>query len=418
MDRELRIIVVEDVATELELAGRELKRAGLHCQFVRVETEQTFRAALRATPPDLILSDFSLPQFNGMSALKLARVESPDTPFIFVSGTIGEERAIEALRLGATDYVLKSNLGRLAPAVKRAMQEAQERRDKLDAEQRLRDLVRVHSMLSTINSVVLRSRNRQELLEEATRIAAEQGGYGLACVFLVEPGKASLRPHFWKGKQYEALKDANFALAADTVSGRSITARAIRIGEPVVCNDLFDQTQAVHPGDRGLVNVFGSVVALPLMVDATAVGTLNLYSTQRGAVTAEELALLRQVASNISFALQYLHKEDKVQFLAYFDPLTSLAQRGLFSERLARMLTDRDGAEKSALTVMMLDIERLSTINDRYGRHTTDRLLQFAVERLKGMIHDTNCLAHFGGGTFSVVFESDGNCEDAGDRLC
>src|SRR5687768_14346157 len=126
MDRELKIVAVEDIAAETELAARELKRAGLHCHFVRVETEQTFRAALRASPPDIIMSDFSLPQFDGISALRMARAELPDTPFIFVSGTIGEERAIEALKLGATDYVLKTNLARLAPAIKRAMQEAQE----------------------------------------------------------------------------------------------------------------------------------------------------------------------------------------------------------------------------------------------------------------------------------------------------
>lgn len=140
-DRVLNIIVVEDVATEVELTTYQLERAGLRCKPTRVETEDAFVAAIRDHTPDLILSDFSLPQFDGMSALRIAQIVSPETPFIFVSGTIGEERAIEALRHGATDYVLKTNLARLAPAVLRALQEAAERREKRRVEQQLRDIV-------------------------------------------------------------------------------------------------------------------------------------------------------------------------------------------------------------------------------------------------------------------------------------
>ncbi len=87
------------------------------CTYQCVVTEAEMRAALRAGLPDLILSDFSLPSFDGMSALAIARAEAPGVPFIFLSGTIGEERAIEALKCGAVDYVLKSNPKRLVPAV-------------------------------------------------------------------------------------------------------------------------------------------------------------------------------------------------------------------------------------------------------------------------------------------------------------
>ncbi len=409
-DSTLRIVAVEDVASEADLAAHYLKRAGLHCQMVRVETEPDLLRALRETQPDLVMSDFSLPQFDGMSALKITRQEYPDVPFIFVSGTIGEERAIEALRFGATDYILKTNLARLAPAVQRALEEADGRRAKLRAEQGLRDLVRIHTMLSNINSAVLRSLGRKELLQEAARIAAEQGGYGLACVFLVDAGKASLRPFVWKGAQREATSRPEFVFATEPVNGQSIAARAIRTGQPVVCNDLLAEDTGVHYADADWTQPFRSVVALPLVVDETAVGTLNLYSAQPGTVTDDELNLLRQVAGNISFALQYLHKEDKVQFLAFFDPLTSLAQRSLFNERLARMIespnADEDGSlqEPPNLFVSVFDVERLSAINDRYGRHTGDFLLQLISERLKALVPDTDHVAHFGSGRFGAVF--------------
>ena len=118
------MLFVEDVATDAELAVRRLRQDGLDCTSTRVDTEADFQAALQQRDYDIILSDFSLPQFDGMSALTLASRELPDIPFIFVSGTIGEERAIDALRCGAVDYVLKSNLKRLAPAVTRALREA------------------------------------------------------------------------------------------------------------------------------------------------------------------------------------------------------------------------------------------------------------------------------------------------------
>ena len=124
MSTKLQLILVEDNPPDAEIVARHLARAKLHFSIHRVETEAELLAALSTHRPDLIISDFSLPQFDGLRALEVAAAHSPHTPFIFVSGTIGEERAIEALRRGATDYVLKTNLARLGPAVQRALSEA------------------------------------------------------------------------------------------------------------------------------------------------------------------------------------------------------------------------------------------------------------------------------------------------------
>src|SRR5712664_4726734 len=120
----LRLLLTEDNAADAELELRELKRAGLRIAHRVADSEDGFVRALREFKPDVILSDFSMPGFDGMAALALARERCPDTPFIFVSGTIGEESAVSALKSGATDYVLKSNLVRLPSAVERALAEA------------------------------------------------------------------------------------------------------------------------------------------------------------------------------------------------------------------------------------------------------------------------------------------------------
>ena len=147
MEQDLRLLIVEDVAAEAELAVHQLQRAGLQCTWTRVETEEALRTALHELRPHLVISDFSLPGYGGSDALSLVQQEAPEIPFIFVSGTIGEERAIEALKAGAVDYILKSNLARLAPAVKRALDEAASRRAQQAAEVRIERLSRVLHML-------------------------------------------------------------------------------------------------------------------------------------------------------------------------------------------------------------------------------------------------------------------------------
>src|SRR3977135_2667352 len=116
MTEQLRILMAEDMATDAELVLLELARAGLRATHRIVDSEKSFVDALREFAPDVIRADLSLPVCNGMAALALSREICPDTPFIFVSGTIGEESAIDAVKSGATDYVLKSNLVRLPPA--------------------------------------------------------------------------------------------------------------------------------------------------------------------------------------------------------------------------------------------------------------------------------------------------------------
>ena len=129
----LRILSLEDDPNDTELIQAALEAEGLTCKMVRVDTQAAFRAYLEKGEIDLILADYTLPSFDGLSALRLAMSTLPEAPFIFVSGTLGEEVAIEALQIGATDYVLKTRLSRLAPSVLRALREASGRAERRQA---------------------------------------------------------------------------------------------------------------------------------------------------------------------------------------------------------------------------------------------------------------------------------------------
>ncbi len=139
MSKELRILILEDVPTDAELMEEELKESGMTFISKRVAARTAFINAINGFCPDIILSDYSLPSFDGQSALKIAMEKCPDTPFIFVSGALGEEMAIELLKKGATDYVLKNRLSRLGPAVSRALNEVVERNERKRAEDALKE---------------------------------------------------------------------------------------------------------------------------------------------------------------------------------------------------------------------------------------------------------------------------------------
>ncbi len=138
MKQNIQILVVEDDATDAFLIDRELRKGGLSFRSQRVDSQEGFLAALVRQPPDLILSDHGLPTFDGFSALAIARAKVPDVPFIFVTGSLGEETTIKALKGGAADYILKHRLASLAPAVHRALCQAEERARRREAEAALR----------------------------------------------------------------------------------------------------------------------------------------------------------------------------------------------------------------------------------------------------------------------------------------
>ena len=136
--RPLRVLLLEDNPHDAELIQAFLQADGFACDITRVQTKAEFTTALSRGPHDVILADYQLPSFDGFSAFKIALASRPEVPFIFVSGTLGEEVAIEALKAGATDYVLKSGLSRLVPSVHRALIEVEDRAERKKAEQALR----------------------------------------------------------------------------------------------------------------------------------------------------------------------------------------------------------------------------------------------------------------------------------------
>ncbi|HXF67690.1 MAG TPA: ATP-binding protein [Burkholderiales bacterium] len=153
MTAALRVLIVEDSEDDTALILRELRRGGYAPEHRRVDSAESLEQALAAGEWDVVISDFALPGFSGASALELVKWRGLDIPFIIVSGVIGEETAVAAMKAGAHDYVMKSSLGRLVPAVRREIQEAEVRRAKRRSEQALRE---AHGRLRALSSRMMR----------------------------------------------------------------------------------------------------------------------------------------------------------------------------------------------------------------------------------------------------------------------
>jgi signal transduction histidine kinase len=163
--KRLRILLVEDSEPDIELVHQTLLDSGLSISLVTVDTRDEFEAELRRQKPNIILSDYWLPTFDGGMALDIAKEIAPEVPFIVVTGGLGEEVVIEMLKQGATDYVLKTRLARLVPAVNRALRETDERRERQEAEEKL---LRSNGQLRALTGHLQFVRE-----EERTRIARE-----------------------------------------------------------------------------------------------------------------------------------------------------------------------------------------------------------------------------------------------------
>ncbi len=400
MEAQLRILIVEDVATDAELAVRALQRGGIALTVTRVENEADFRMQLREFRSDLIISDFSLPMFDGVSALRIAKTEQPDVPFIFVSGTIGEERAIESLKSGASDYVLKTNRARLPQAVLRAIREAEDRKLRLSQERKIAGLSRIYAMLSGINAAVIRIRDRTALFQEACAIAVKHGQFRMAWVGVPADGSTKLKPVAWNGFDGGYLGEVGLELAKVT-EDHGIGGQALRQHQVIVANDVEADERVVFK-QQALTRGYRSLIALPLLVEGKAVAVFLIYAADAHMFNAEELRLLSELAGDISYALEYIEKEERLNYLAYFDVLTGLPNRNLLHDRLAQAISHSKRLNCMA-AVAFIDLDHFKLINDSMGHNVGDQLLKNISKRLAGCLRDGDTIARLGGDEFVMV---------------
>jgi diguanylate cyclase (GGDEF)-like protein/PAS domain S-box-containing protein len=304
----------------------------------------------------------------------------------------GERRLIRwnntVLRSGAGDVIGTASIG----------EDITERKE---AEERIAFLNRVYAMLSGINSLIVRVRDRDELFREACRIAVVEGGFLMALVAMVDRSALTIVPVASAGKDEELLSAINGLVSSSEVSSSTMLARAIKGKKAIVSNDSQGDPQVLL-GNKYAEAGVRSMAILPLIVSDQAIGALALYAGKTEFFHEGELSLLTELAGDIAFAIDHIDKQKQLDYLAYYDALTGLANRALFHERLQQSVVSAHEQGRK-LALVLLDIERFKTINDTLGRPAGDALLKELAARMSVIGGDVGRLARIDADHFAVM---------------
>jgi diguanylate cyclase (GGDEF)-like protein/PAS domain S-box-containing protein len=269
------------------------------------------------------------------------------------------------------------------------------------AEISIKHLNRVYSVLSGINTLIVRVRDRDELFREACRIAVDAGGFRMSLICLLDPVTKQMIPVGSAGKDEELMVALREMLASPESSANSRLADAIREKKPVVSNDWAQdkgpvlQEKYVQAGVR-------SLAVIPLIVAGEVTGVLALYAREPDFFHDEEMKLLVELANDIAFAIDHIEQGEKLSYLAYYDSLTGLANRVLFQKRLTQRVANAR-QKHGRVALVLMDIERFRTINDTFGREAGDALLKAIAARMAACSSDVSWLARLDGDHFAVM---------------
>lgn len=348
----LRALIVEDNEDDSVLVQEILRNGGYDARVLRVETEDELRQALRECPWDIVLSDYRLPSFDARGALDVIRTSGFDVPVIVVSGTVGEDVAVETLKLGADDYVLKQNLTRLLPAVARALDLAE-------------------------------SRRQQNRLEHLKTLILENS-LDLICTLDTE------------GRFLEVSAATQAVLGYEPAD---LTGTRIEdLAHPDALSPFRHEFQAVLQGQRmrdfecRFLHSSGRIVHLSW-----------------SAVLSRDHGVIISVGRDVSERKQ---AEQHIRYLATHDGLTDLPNRNLIQDRIQQVIRHARRTDR-LLALLFLDLDRFKVINDGYGHPFGDLVLKAAAERLVSLVREGDSVARQGGDEFLILLTDLRKANDA-----
>ncbi|HCE10178.1 MAG TPA: bifunctional diguanylate cyclase/phosphodiesterase, partial [Oxalobacteraceae bacterium] len=271
------------------------------------------------------------------------------------------------------------------------------------AENRIRHLNRVFAVQSGINALIVRVRDRDELFREACRIAVEAGAFSMAWIGVIDPDTLMVRVAASFGDRAdEYLQGIEISMDADSPLGQGPTSTAIRENQPVWAQDFQHSPLTTPWHERGARFGWSASASLPLHRNGVPIGAFTLYAGEVGTFNDEETRLLLELVDHLSFAIDHIDKQERLNYLAYYDVLTGLANRSLFLDRVAQyMLSAVSGGHK--LAVFLIDLERFKNINDSIGQPAGDALLRQVAEWLTRNVGDANLLARVDADHFAAV---------------
>jgi diguanylate cyclase (GGDEF)-like protein/PAS domain S-box-containing protein len=286
-----------------------------------------------------------------------------------------------------------------------------------EAESRIVYLNRVYAVLSGINTLIVRARDRDELYRSACRITVEQGSLAMSWIGVLDKSSGRLTMAASEGMDEEFIAGVTRLAQAHSMAdpGDSVIYRNLVEKRAFVSNDV-QSDKSVNFGEMLTRRGINSIAALPLVVAEQPVGVMAFYAREPGFFHAEQQRLLEELAGDVAFAMTHIEKQERLDYLAYYDVLTGLANRNLYLERLAQCMR---GAVASGckLAVYLLDLERFKNINDSLGRVAGDSLLVQVAQWLTSEVGDANYVARIDADRFAVVMPTVEDEDEVARRL-
>ncbi|HVY07448.1 MAG TPA: EAL domain-containing protein [Burkholderiales bacterium] len=359
MNAPMRVLFVEDSEIDVKLECRQLERERLVFDWRAVASDEDLRKALEEFRPHVVLSDYSMPGFSGLHALQIVKALAPDIPFIFVSGTIGEEMAVQCLREGATDYILKGNLNRLANTVRRAYEQSEQQvatREAQDARMRLADILEATpDIVATTDAS-----GRIIYMNEA------------GCRLLgVAPEEVIGQPahEFYSKRMLDRVTNEAIPAALEHGAWQGETALVTHAGEEIPVSQVIVAHKATDSGERLLSGI------------------------------------ARDVRERKTF-------EERIYHLAHHDSQTGLPNRSMLDDRATQAFIHARRSGRSAV-LLALHLNNFSLVNDGYGHTMVDKALEEIGKRMRNAVRDGDTVARTGADEFAVLLADLARPEDA-----
>lgn len=436
---------------ERDAAGRVLRMTGTHSDITAsrqaqqqiLDSEARYRGLIEQAADGIFLTDtngnFVMVNTRGCELLGYAQAELLG---MHVQDTyIAEERALHAARVrralaGETlrfERMIQRKDGSTVPGeisakllenglVQVIFHDISGRRAQ---EQKIARLSRIQTVLSGINSAIVRIRDRQELFDEACRIIVEHGGFSVGWIAMLDHGSGRLVPVAQAGLPIDLSVGKHSPERPGGFVPAGVAAVALQEKRPAVDNALEDRTRAadeeIGPDTLSIRHDAirlgaKSAVVLPLFAEEQVSGVLTLYAPERNFFDDDELKLLNELSADISFALTFIAKDETVNYLAYYDALTGLANRTLLFDRLGQYIRAAQREQRLA-AVVLADIERFHVINDSLGRSAGDALLRELAKRLQEHVRAEDTVARVGADTFAIALANVGSTAEVAHLL-
>jgi diguanylate cyclase (GGDEF)-like protein/PAS domain S-box-containing protein len=278
-------------------------------------------------------------------------------------------------------------------------------------EEKIARLSRIHAVLSGINSAMVRIRDRNEMFQEACRIAVSDGHLKAAWIGVVDPVTLEGKVVAWAGNGESYVEHIRLTARAGTPYSDRPACRALREMRPVIVNDVTRDPVMFELRSAMLERGHRATCAFPLIVANRAVAVLSLHAGEHDFFDEAEMKLLNALAGDIAFNLQYIEQEEKATYLAFYDPLTGMANRNLFIDRLTHQL-GAAARDKLNVALVLMNLERFR-FNDTLGRSAGDTLLNSVAQRIRQAFRERDMVARVGADSFAVAISGAWQAEDA-----